>query len=207
MTVSSQGTPTSQATPTIEAETGRSGDRRRRLPGDGHMWVLVLGEFVIFGSYLVVYMIDRASTPEAYTAAQRHLDVGLGAFNTVVLLTSSLLMALAVIATKHGDPKGAERRIIGAGACGLLFIFVKAYEWHREAQYFSIHNEFLSHYYVLTGIHVFHLVVGLLVLGVLVRELRDPRKQRLGTIEQGALYWHMVDVIWVVIFAVLYLMR
>ena len=178
------------------------------MPGDIHMWVMVLGEFFVFGAYLIVYMIDRAtSSHAAYAAAQHHLSVGLGALNTIILMTSSLLVALAVIAIKHGDPKGAERRILAAGGCGVLFIVIKGYEWYREAKYFSIHNEFLSHYYVLTGVHLFHLLIGLVVLGVMVRELREPRRQRLGMIEQGALYWHMVDVVWVLIFAVLYLMR
>jgi nitric oxide reductase NorE protein len=192
---------------TADANGRRTGVRERRLPGDSHIWVMVLGEFFVFGSYFVVYMLDRASSPDDYVASQEHLNVGLGVLNTIILMTSSLLVALAVIATKHGDAKSAERKVLAAGACGLLFTVIKAYEWHHEAQYYSIHNEFLSHYYALTGVHMFHLLVGLIVLGVVVRELRDPRRQRLGTVEQGALYWHMIDVIWVVIFAVLYLMR
>ena len=203
MSVSNQEAPTAPAT-TAE----RTGGRERRLPGDGHMWVMVLGEFLVFGSYFVVYMIDRSTTsPEAYAASQEHLNVNLGVINTLILLTSSLLVALAVIDTKHRDPKAAEKKILAAGACGAVFVAIKAYEWYQEAQYYSIDNEFLTHYYALTGVHLFHMLVGFIVLGMLVRELRDPRRQRVGTVEQGALYWHMVDAIWVVIFAVLYLMR
>jgi nitric oxide reductase NorE protein len=200
---------TSHPAPTTSgAPTRPTGAHERRLPGDSHMWVMVLGEFLFFGSYLVIYMMDRAaSSPAAYAASQEHLDVGLGVVNTIVLMTSSLLIALAVIATQHGDPKGAERKVLAAGACGVLFIAIKGYEWYQEAQYYSTDNEFLSHYYALTGVHLFHLVVGLVALGVMVRALRDERRQPLSTVEQGALYWHMIDVIWVLIFAVLYLMR
>lgn len=215
MSVSSDAAPAGSSSATTDtASTGslpataEAGHRQRRLPGDGHMWVMVLGEFLVFGSYFVVYMIDRSvSSPEVYAASQAHLNVNLGAINTLILLTSSLLVALAVIDTKHRDPKGAERKVIAAGACGIVFVAIKAYEWYHEAQYYSIDNEFLSHYYALTGVHLFHMLVGFVVLGVLVRELREPRRQRLGTVEQGALYWHMIDVIWVLIFAVLYLMR
>jgi nitric oxide reductase NorE protein len=196
-----------QAPESADAKGAPVRAKERRLPGDGHMWVMVLGEFFVFGSYFVVYMLDRAGSPEEFAASQAHLNVGLGVLNTIILLTSSLLVALAVIATKYADPKGAERRIVAAGACGLLFIAVKAYEWYHEARYYSIHNEFLSHYYALTGVHLFHLLVGLVALGVLVRELRDPRRRRLAVVEQGALHWHMIDVIWVIIFVVLYLMR
>jgi nitric oxide reductase NorE protein len=204
MSVSSPAPPASAS----DAATGEARHPERRLPGDAHMWVMVLGEFFVFGSYFVVYLLDRAaSSPEAYAASQAHLNVNIGVLNTVILLTSSLFVALAVIDTKHGDAKGAERKVLAASGCGLLFVAIKAYEWYQEAQYYSIDDEFLSHYYGLTGVHLFHMLVGFIVLGALVRELRDPRRQRLNTIEQGALYWHMIDVIWVLIFAVLYLMR
>jgi nitric oxide reductase NorE protein len=197
---------TAQA-PTVPLAHPESTVRARRIPGDGHIWVMVLGELVIFGSYFIVYMIDRGMSPDAFATTQRHLNVDLGVVNTIVLMTSSLFMALAVISARQGSPKTAMRLVIGAGALGALFTLIKAYEWHHMAQYATIHDEFLSYYYVLTGIHLFHLMVGLIVLGVVVRELRNPRKQRPTMVEQGALYWHMVDVIWLFIFAVLYLMR
>jgi nitric oxide reductase NorE protein len=203
MTVSSDRAPAPPASGPVPTGVGE-----RRVPGDVHMWVMVLGEFLVFGSYFVVYMIDRdVSSPAEYAASQAHLNIGLGLVNTIILMTSSLLVALAVIATKHGDPRGAERNILAAAGCGVLFVAIKAFEWYHLAQYYSIDDEFLSHYYALTGVHLFHLRLGLVAHGVLVGELRDTRKQRLATVEQGAIYWHMVDVIWVFIFAVLFLMR
>ena len=68
-------------------------------------------------------------------------------------------------------------------------------------------NEFFTFYYMLTGVHMFHVTLGLLILGIVVRELRNPRKRRLSMVEAGAVYWHLVDLLWIVIFALLYVLR
>ena len=95
------------------------------------------------------------------------------------------------------------------GACGVLFILIKAYEWSAKiAQGHTMpSNEFFMFYYMLTGVHLFHVGLGLLILGIVVRELRNPRKQRMSMVESGATYWHMVDLLWIVIFGLLYVMR
>jgi nitric oxide reductase NorE protein len=187
---------------------GNSGsvEAGRRIPGDGHMWFMVLGDLVIFGAYFIIYMFDRGMSPEAYVNTQRLLSVDVGVVNTIVLLTSSLFAALAVIYTRHGSPNTAIRMVYATGICGVLFALTKVYEWHHMAQYASIHDEFISYYYVLTMTHLFHVFVGLVVLGIVVKELRNPRKRRLEMVEQGVLFWHMVDVIWLFIFPMLYLM-
>jgi nitric oxide reductase NorE protein len=126
----------------------------------------------------------------------------------MVLLTSSMFIAAAVTAVRHGAVKNAERLVWAAGTCGVAFILLKAFEWHQEiSRGFTVGNEFFSFYFVLTGIHLAHLLLGLLILGIVVRELRNPAGPRPEMVEQGATYWHMVDLLWVVIFAILYLMR
>jgi nitric oxide reductase NorE protein len=183
-------------------------DSGGHLPGDGAMWVMVLGDMFIFGAYFLIYMVHRAMAPEAYLAAQHHLNVTVGVVNTMVLLTSSWLVVRGVRAARGGHPEHAIRLLFGAGACGLVFIAIKAYEWTTEiSRGFTVHNEFFSFYYVLTGIHVFHVTLGLLILGVCVRELRVPARRRMSVVEQGATYWHMVDLLWIVIFGLLYVMR
>ena len=187
--------------------------RRRRalrdthLPGDIDMWVMILGDLFFFGCYFVTYMVFRAMSPTEFAPAQRHLNIDIGVTNTVVLLTSSMFVALAVISARQAAAKTAQRLVLAAGACGVVFAALKAYEWHQEiSRGFTIGNEFFSFYYALTGIHLAHLGLGLLVLGVVYRELRSPRGRRISLVEQGALYWHMIDLLWVVIFAILYLM-
>ncbi|WP_067679806.1 cytochrome c oxidase subunit 3 [Nocardia miyunensis] len=179
-----------------------------RLPGDLDMWVLVLGDLFFFGCYFVVYMVFRDRAPDQFAEAQRHLNLGVGVANTVALLTSSMFVAMAVQEVRRGAARTAERLIWAAGGCGVLFVGLKVFEWHQEITHgFTVSDEFFSFYFVLTGIHLAHLVLGLLILGIVVRELRNPDLRRPHMVEQGATYWHMVDLLWVVIFAILYLMR
>src|SRR5690242_10057915 len=100
--------------------------RERRLPGDVDMWVMVLGDLFFFGCYFVTYMVFRAMSTEEFTASQRHLHVGVGVANTIVLLTSSLFAALAVIAVREGAVRNAQRLLLATGACGVLFTLIKA---------------------------------------------------------------------------------
>lgn len=182
---------------------------RTHLPGDVHMWVMVLGDLAIFGAYFVIFMIHRAMAPEQFLAAQQHLDVTVGVANTVVLLTSSWFIARSVLAARSGEYDRAIRLTYAGGAFGLAFAGIKAYEWSREiaAGHTMPSGEFFMFYYMLTGVHLFHVMLGVLILGIVVRELRNPRKRRTSMVESGGIYWHMVDLLWIVIFALLYVMR
>lgn len=187
-------------------------DRHRptnaHLPGDGHMWLMVLGDLVIFGGYFMVFMVHRALAPDEFLAAQQHLDVTVGVINTIVLLTSSWLVARGVFAARVGRPGAGITFLSSAGACGLLFIAIKVYEWSVELRAgHTVSSEFFSFYYVLTGVHLFHVALGLIILGVCIRELSSDGRRRISFIEQGATYWHMVDLLWIAIFSLLYVMR
>lgn len=185
-----------------------------RLPGDVDMWVMVLGDLIIFGGgYFIVFMVYRAMNPPAeFLAAQQHLDINLGVLNTVILLTSSWFVARSVLAARSGNPPAQAIRLVYAGGgCGLLFMAVKGYEWFAKKITAGHTNSdmFYAFYYVLTGgVHLIHVLIGLIVLGgVVVRELRNPGRRRASLVESGAVYWHMVDLLWVVIFGLLYVMR
>ncbi|MGE2715079.1 cytochrome c oxidase subunit 3 family protein [Mycolicibacterium litorale] len=178
------------------------------LPGDGHMWVMVLGDLVIFAGYFVVFMVYRAMNPEEFLRAQQHLDINIGVLNTVVLLTSSWFVARSVLAVRAGRHGQAIALIYAGGSAGLLFMGLKGYEWYRKIAAGHTNSEmFYSFYYVLTGVHLVHVLIGLIVLGVVVRELRNPGRRRVSMVESGAVYWHMVDLLWVIIFGLLYVMR
>lgn len=181
---------------------------RTRLPGDGHMWVMVLGDMVVFAGYFVIFMIYRAMTPEAFLAGQQHLSIDLGAVNTIILLTSSWFVASSVLAARADDHERAIRFTYAGGLCGAVFIVIKSYEWWDKITHGHTNSDmFFSFYYVITGVHLVHVVIGLIVLGVTVRELRNPARRRVSMVETGAVYWHMVDLLWVVIFALMYVMR
>ncbi len=173
------------------------------------MWVMVLGDFVFFGAYFIIFMVHRAMAPEEFLQSQQHLNLTVGVVNTLVLLTSSWFIARSVQAARSGDHDGALRLTYLGGACGVLFILIKAYEWSAKvAQGHTMpSNEFFMFYYMLTGVHLFHVGLGLLILGIVVRELRNPRRRRMSMVESGATYWHMVDLLWIVIFGLLYVMR
>ena len=201
-------TETEQAGTAAGTETQQSG-HAAHLPGDAAMWVMVLGDFVFFGAYFIIFMIHRAMAPELFLQSQQHLNLTIGVVNTLVLLTSSWFIVRSVATARSGDYQGALRLTYLGGACGVLFIAIKAYEWSAEiaAGHTMPANEFFLFYYMLTGVHLFHVGLGLLILGIVVRELRNPRKRRVSMVESGATYWHMVDLLWIVIFGLLYVMR
>ena len=178
-------------------------------PGDGHMWVMVLGDLIIFGAYFIIFMIYRAMKPQEFLSSQEHLNINIGVLNTLVLLVSSWFVARSVQAARAGDHDQALRLTYLGGLCGVAFIAIKAYEWSTKvaAGYTISSNEFFMFYYMLTGVQLFHVSLGLLILGITVRELRNPRRRRMFMVEAGATYWHMVDLLWIVIFALLYVMR
>lgn len=178
-------------------------------PGDGHMWVMVLGDLIIFGAYFIIFMVYRAMKPQEFLTSQEHLNINIGVLNTLVLLASSWFIARSVQAARADNPDLALRLTYLGGLCGVAFIAIKAYEWSTKiaAGYTISSNDFFMFYYMLTGVHLFHVSLGLLILGITVRELRNPRRQRAFMVESGATYWHMVDLLWIVIFALLYVMR
>jgi nitric oxide reductase NorE protein len=195
---------------TATASSMSDAERQRvHTPGDGHMWVMVLGDLIIFGAYFIIFMVYRAMKPQEFLTSQEHLNINIGVLNTLVLLASSWFIARSVQTARADDYAQALRLTYLGGLCGVAFILIKAYEWSTKiaAGYTISSNEFFMFYYMLTGVHLFHVALGLLILGITVRELRNPRRQRLFMVESGATYWHMVDLLWIVIFALLYVMR
>ena len=182
---------------------------RRPYPGHGSMWFFVLGDLWIFAFYFACYIYDRANHPQAFLEGQRLLSPGIGVLNTVILLTSSLFVAICARAARAGDIKAASRFLAFGGACGAGFMLTKACEWCAEIRTgFPEHtNPFFIYYFVLTGLHYLHVSVGLIILVLGWRELRDAKQPRVDFVEATATYWHMVDALWMIIFAVLYLIR
>jgi nitric oxide reductase NorE protein len=184
--------------------------RARHVPGEAGVWVFVLGDMLAFAVVFAVLVFQQRQDPAAYAAGQDALHVGLGIVNTVVLLTSSLAVAAGVRATRGAAPQRAVACFRAAIASGLLFIAVKAVEWTDLAT--SGHGlragTFETYFFAFTGLHLLHVLVGLAVLSGVTRIARRPV---LGThdrmlLESGTSYWHMVDLLWIVLFALLYLL-
>jgi nitric oxide reductase NorE protein len=189
--------------------TAASEDEEIRLQGERSMWVFVLGDMIIFGVYFLIYMIARTRQRHLFLVSQQHLSQTTGAINTLMLLASSWFVARAVRAARTGDYEAAKKLMVSGGACGVAFMVIKVFEWHAEISqgHTLTSNNFFMFYFMLTGVHLLHVAMGLIIVGVVLRELRDPELRRIEIVESGAIYWHMVDLLWIVVFALIYVMR
>jgi nitric oxide reductase NorE protein len=181
----------------------------RFVPGQPDMWAFVLFETLVFTSYFVVYLLFRTQNPELYLRSQADLDLRIGVFNTICLLLSSWAVARCVQASREGAYRSALRDAFLTVFFGLVFFAAKVYEWVNEIQMGNnfTTNEFFQHYFFLTSIHCLHLLIGFVVMGVVVYQLWNPNRRSQELIETGATYWHTVDFLWVLIFALLYVVR
>ena len=165
----------------------------------------------VFAALFVTYLQYRAGEPGLFAASQATLDRRNGVILTLVLLSASFLVVLAVRAVRAGLPRLAQRLILAAAGCGALFVVLKALEYHDKVAHHLTPqtNDFYMLYFVLTGLHLFHVVLGLVVLAILYRLAGKPHLSpvRFGFVEGGACFWHMVDLLWIVLFPLLYLVR
>ena len=183
----------------------------RRLAGDAGVWFFITADIALFAVLFAAFMLARMDAPQAFEQSHRHLDPATGTFNTLVLLTSSWLVALAVHAARAGQ-RATVRRYLAAGmAVGACFAMSKAVEYSDKigAGLTMLSNDFFMYYYALTGLHFLHFVVGMVVLaGCWAKAERDALDARyLVWLESSGCYWHMVDLLWIVLFPLLYLMR
>ncbi|HEX7650044.1 MAG TPA: cytochrome c oxidase subunit 3 [Noviherbaspirillum sp.] len=186
------------------------------------MWVFLATELMFFGPLFFGYYYGRTHFPDGFAAASRHTEAVLGTINTAVLLTSSLLMATAVEARKAGATKRAMWMLIAVAAFGLVFLGIKGTEYFHEWQEhlfpgasfdFPEKNHadparmFYFLYFGLTGLHALHLTIGITMVLVFAIGLwrgahRFAAPERL---EVAALYWHFVDMVWIFLYPILYL--
>jgi nitric oxide reductase NorE protein len=187
----------------------RKVNTRNHIPGEPSMWFFVIGDLIIFGVYFVAYVYYRGQDQGLFLASQARLNLDIGAMNTIVLLTSSLFVALGTSAARAGKRPDAVRLFAVALVCGALFPLLKLFEYVPEitSGVTPGANLFFMYYFVMTGLHLCHVMLGLVVLSFVLRNVRGPGELKLTFVETGATYWHMVDVLWLILFALLYLMR
>jgi nitric oxide reductase NorE protein len=204
--------------PLVERLTGTTPDRGaalkndRHVPGEPGVWVLLFGDILVFTILFAVYLHARGGNRQLFAESQDTLNRTLGAVNTIVLLCSSLLVVFAVRAMRDERRRYLAPRLAVAGAVvGFCFIIVKAVEYNEKitAGITPSTNEFYMYYFVLTGLHLAHVIIGLGVLVALSRVARKPSPTRthIALFEGGACFWHMVDLLWIVIFPLLCLVR
>lgn len=182
-----------------------------RIPGEEGIWVFVLGDMTVFALFFATFMYSRGKNPESFARGHADLHVALGTVNTVLLLSSSLLVAIGVQRVLGGAHRDATWLFAAAIGCGAGFVAVKAIEW---TQLFSAgkgvgSGEYFSYYFVFTGIHLMHVLIGVAILARLASLTRRPALEgpQRRLCETGGIFWHMVDLLWVVLFALFYLVR
>lgn len=183
---------------------------RRHVPGEEGVWVLIIGDLFVFTNFFGMFAWYRGQELAVFAAGQATLARGLGLANTLLLLTSSLFVAMAVHRARAGR-EGADRLITWAMLCGLGFVAVKIAEYGAkvEAGIGFSSSSFYMLYYAFTGIHLIHVLIGLGVLAYVRSAARDPlaATTRMVGIESGASFWHLVDLLWIVLFALFYVLR
>ncbi len=183
--------------------------RAKAVPGQPDMWMFVLFETLIFTAYFGVYLFFRAQDPQPFLQSQQQLSLGIGIFNTIVLLSSSWSVARCVDVARAGEHSRALRDAVLTMAFGAVFAVSKVFEWAHQIRLGNTisSGDFFTYYFFLTGIHLLHVLIGFVVLGVAVYQIRGPRRRSQQLIETCATYWHTVDFLWVLIFAMLYVVR
>ena len=196
---------------TLAADIEKQVKTARHVPGEPGVWIFILGDMAVFALFFAVFMFYRGQDTALYQQSQALLNANYGAFNTLLLLTSSWFVVLGVNAARRNATKAAPALFALAFACGAGFAVTKVIEYAEKAEagIGLTSNDFFMYYYILTGLHFLHVLIGmilLVVLGVIARRgINKPGD--LAVIEGGASYWHMVDVLWIILFPLLYLMK
>ncbi|MGE5946857.1 MAG: cytochrome c oxidase subunit 3 family protein [Betaproteobacteria bacterium] len=183
----------------------------RRLPGDLAIWFFILAEMLAFAVFFASYAFARSSHVEEFNLYQQTLDRNAGALNTVLLITGSWFVVLAVQAAHRDDTRAVARGLLLGFLCGGGFLVVKVFEYAAKfgAGISMSTNTFYMFYISLTFFHFMHVILGMVILAILWFQARRGAYTRANAngLESGAAYWHMVDLLWIVLFPLVYVMR
>jgi cytochrome c oxidase subunit 3 len=186
------------------------------------MWTFLVTEIMFFGAVFAIYLVYRVANHETFYLAHLKLNVPMGFFNTLVLLTSSLTMALTVHFAQRGDSRKQLLFLLVTMALACTFLVVKGFEYHHKfveglvpganfrfepVEHLRVAQLFFSLYFAMTGLHALHVAIGVLVMSILavLIAIRHPSVQDFVPVEMVGLYWHFVDIVWIFLFPLLYL--
>jgi len=209
------------AVPTFLKHHFESADQQKGASGIG-MWLFLVTEIMFFGGLFLAYFAYRQAYPAAFASASSKLNLPLGAANTVVLICSSLTMAMAVHSAALGKQKLIVFYLIATLFLGGIFLGVKAYEYRDKYIHHEIPGEnfdceecvdaghaplFFSLYFAMTGLHALHMVIGVFIIFFLIQQASTGvyTKKWSTPVEMFGLYWHFVDIVWIFLFPLLYL--
>ncbi len=183
----------------------------RRLPGDLAMWFFILAELTVFAILILAFAVTQMFNPQLFGESRAALDSSIGLALTLSLLTSGLLAALAVEQVRQARQGRAALLLLAALASACIYVVLKLNEYgHLAGLGLGMeHNTFFTLYWILTGFHFLHVLLGMVILGWLAERCRRGayRTETHSGLESGVLYWHMVDLVWVLLFPLVYVLN
>ncbi len=181
------------------------------MPGESGIWVMIFGDMLMFSFMFGVFLFYRRADLTLFESSQAHLNKTLGLINTFFMLTSSWFVAMAVQAARAHRARATVMMFRLGFACGVGFAVVKVVEYTQKIRAGIVinSNDFYMYYYMFTGIHFMHVLIGMGVLAFMAHYASDGKFSavKVGHIESGASFWHVVDLLWIALFALLYLLR
>jgi len=201
------------------------------LPNSGHnrdadasklgMWLFLFTEFLLFGGLFIVYMVYRMLNPQAFLSASMQLNVAMGTINTVVLLISSMTIAMSITAIQQGKSKKSIQLLVITILASLIFMVIKFFEWSAKIHHglfpgmevFNLlpkgEGLFFYLYFFMTGLHALHIIIGATFIGVVIYRTKKGslNPENYSLTENAGLYWHLVDMIWIYLFPLFYLIH
>ncbi|CBL46527.1 cytochrome c oxidase subunit III [gamma proteobacterium HdN1] len=195
----------------VDAELDDSHGSQFRLAGDLAVWLVILIELVTFGLFFMVFAFKRAFQVDLFNRMQSTLDLHSGVVNTILLITSSWFVARCVAAVRKGQSQAGARWLALAIVCGAAFLVMKTVEFKAKFD-LGVNlstNDFYMLYFTLAGFHMLHVVVGVIILAMLLVMVRRGKvaANNMHALETGAAFWHMVDLLWIILFPLVYVMR
>jgi len=183
------------------------------------MWIFIFTELLLFGGLFIVYAVFRNKYSDEFHISAHQLNTYVGTLNTVILLISSMTIAMSITALQRGNRKLSLRLIYVTLLFAFIFLVNKYFEWGHKIHFdlypgtdFMVslmHGEvlFFSLYYFMTGLHALHIIVGMVILSIVAFKVQSGKinADRYVFLENGALYWHLVDLIWIFLFPLFYL--
>ncbi|MEO0033653.1 MAG: hypothetical protein RIS94_3411 [Pseudomonadota bacterium] len=178
------------------------------IPGEPGLWVMIFGDLLVFSLFFVTFATYRMADAALFAQSQARLNQASGLVNTLLLLTSSFAIAVAVNRLRSGEAVRARSAANAGLLFGAAFVVVKLLEYREKflAGLYPTTNDFFMFYFAFTGIHLLHVLVGLAALAFVRHACGAPLTPgRFRAVEACAVFWHLVDVLWVILFAILYL--
>lgn len=195
----------------MQSSDSNRGQKLVMPPGDFAIWIFIYAELLAFGIFFLAYAFTRSQNVEMFNASQLMLNRESGAVNTVVLITSSYFVVRAVSAIRLGQQVLCVRWLAATIGMGGLFVAIKLAEFHAKfSAGISLHtNTFYMFYLSLTMFHFMHVLMGMVILSVVMVKARrgDYSAEQHTGVETGASYWHMVDLVWIILFPLVYVLR